>query len=102
MKSLLERLQIQPVNAGASTGVDSWLMDKNGKELISYNPTTGAAIAKVIQATPETYEKVASAAQNAFLKWRHVPAPKRGEVVRDLGEALRQLKEPLGDLVTVE
>jgi aldehyde dehydrogenase (NAD+) len=102
MKSLLDRLKIQQVNAGASTGVDNWLMDKNGKELISYNPTTGEAIAKIIQATPETYEKVASAAHQAFLKWRQLPAPKRGDVVRDLGEALRQLKEPLGDLVTVE
>src|SRR5690349_6388484 len=102
MKSLLEKLNIQPVNAGASTGVDGWLMDKNGRELISYNPTTGEALAKVIQATPESYEKVASAAQNAFLKWRHLPSPKRGDLVRDLGNALREFKEPLGDLVTVE
>ncbi|MBC7878838.1 MAG: aldehyde dehydrogenase family protein [Anaerolineales bacterium] len=102
MKSLLEKLNIQPVNAGASTGVDNWLMDKNGKELISYNPTTGEALAKVIQATPESYEKVASAAQGAFLKWRQLPAPKRGEVVRDLGNALREVKEALGDLVTLE
>jgi aldehyde dehydrogenase (NAD+) len=102
MKSLLEKLNIQPVNAGASTGVDGWLMDKNGRELISYNPTTAEALAKVIQATPESYEKVASAAQTAFLKWRHLPAPKRGDLVRDLGNALREFKEPLGDLVTVE
>lgn len=102
MKSLLERLNIKPVNAGASTGVDNWLMDKNGKELISYNPATGEPIAKVIQASAQTYEQVASAAQTAFLKWRRLPAPKRGELVRDLGEALRKLKEPLGDLVTVE
>jgi aldehyde dehydrogenase (NAD+) len=102
MKSLLEKLNIQPVNAGVSTGVDGWLMDKNGRELISYNPTTGEALAKVIQATPDSYEKVATAAQTAFLKWRHLPAPKRGDVVRDLGNALREYKEPLGDLVTVE
>ena len=102
MKSLLEKLNIQPVNAGASTGADGWLMDKNGKELVSYNPTTGEALAKVIQATPESYEKVASAAQTSFLKWRHLPAPKRGDLVRDLGNALREFKEPLGDLVTVE
>lgn len=102
MNSLLERLNIKPVNAGASTGVDNWYTDKKGKELISYNPTTGEPIAKIIQATAETYEKVASEAHNAFLKWRQLPAPKRGDVVRDLGEALRQLKEPLGDLVTVE
>ncbi|MGE5774580.1 MAG: aldehyde dehydrogenase family protein [Chloroflexota bacterium] len=102
MKSLLEKLNIQPVNAGACTGPDGWLMDPKGKELVSYNPTTGEAIAKVVQATAETYEQVASTAQQVFLKWREVPAPKRGEVVRDLGNALRELKEPLGDLVTVE
>ena len=83
-------------------GADGWLMDPKGGELVSYNPTSGEALAKIIQATPDTYEKVASAAQTAFLKWRVLPAPKRGEVVRDLGNALRELKEPLGDLVTVE
>ncbi len=102
MKNLLEKLNIQPVNAGACTGVDGWLMDPKGKELVSYNPTTGEAIAKVVQATPESYQKVASYAQKTFLTWRTVPAPKRGEVIRDLGDALRELKEPLGDLVTVE
>lgn len=102
MKALLEKLNIQPVNAGASTGVDSWLMDTKGKELVSYNPTTGEALAKVIQVTSESYERVASKAQQSFLTWREVPAPKRGEVVRDLANALREFKEPLGDLVTVE
>jgi aldehyde dehydrogenase (NAD+) len=102
MKSLLEKLNVQPVNAGACTGLDGWLMDPKGKELVSYNPATGEALASVIQATPETYEKVASAAQKTFETWQMVPAPKRGEVVRDLGNALRELKEPLGDLVTVE
>jgi aldehyde dehydrogenase (NAD+) len=102
MKSLLEKLNIQPVNAGACTGLDGWLMDPKGKELVSYSPPTGEALAKIIQATPETYEKVASTAQAAFLKWREMPAPKRGEVVHDLADALRELKEPLGDLVTVE
>jgi L-aminoadipate-semialdehyde dehydrogenase len=102
MNNLLEKLKIQPVNAGACTGPGNWLMDSKGKELISYNPTSGEALATVVQATPETYEKVASAAQEAFLKWRAVPAPKRGEVVHDLGNALRELKEPLGDLVTLE
>ena len=102
MKNLLEKLNIQPVNAGACTGPDGWLKDSKGKELVSYNPTTGEPLATVIQATPETYETVASAAHQAFMKWREVPAPKRGQVVRDLGDALRELKEPLGDLVTVE
>jgi aldehyde dehydrogenase (NAD+) len=70
--------------------------------LISYNPTTGEAIARIVQATPATYEQVMSKAQVAFLQWREMPAPKRGQVVRDLGNALRELKEPLGDLVSLE
>ena len=102
MKSLLEKLNIQPVNAGACIGPDNWLMDANGKKLVSYNPATGEALATVVQATPEIYQQVTAAAQETFLDWRKVPAPKRGEVVRDLGNALRELKEPLGDLVTVE
>lgn len=102
MKKLLDKLNVQPINAGACIGPDGWLKDPRGKELVSYNPTTGEPLATIIQATPETYEKVASAAQQAFLMWREIPAPKRGEVVRDLGNALRELKEPLGDLVTVE
>jgi aldehyde dehydrogenase (NAD+) len=102
LKSLLEKLNIQPVNSGICTGPNGWITDSKGKELVSYNPTTGDVLAKVIQATPETYEKVASIAHESFLTWREVPAPKRGEVVRDLGDALRDFKEPLGDLVTVE
>ena len=102
MKSLLEKLNISDTNPGACTGPNEWITDPKGKELVSYNPATGEAIAKVIQATPETYERVASTAHNNFLMWREVPAPKRGELVRDLGNALREFKEPLGDLVTTE
>ena len=102
MKALLSKLQLEPVNAGACHGPDAWIRDPKGSELTSYNPTTGEPIAKVIQATPSAYERVAAAAQQAFLTWREVPAPKRGLLVRDLGQALRELKEPLGDLVTLE
>lgn len=102
MDALLKKLSIEEVNAGACYGPDGWLKDTNGKELISYNPTTGEAIAKVIQATPESYEKVIAKSAETFNSWREVPAPKRGEVVRDLGNALRDLKEPLGELVTLE
>ena len=102
MKSILNALQITDVNAGACYGPDAWIKDPKGKELISYNPSTGDAIATVIQATPQTYRKVSAEAHQAFLAWREVPAPKRGLVVRDLGEALRRAKEPLGDLVSLE
>jgi aldehyde dehydrogenase (NAD+) len=102
MKSLLDKLGIEDVNAGACTGPDGWIKDPKGKELVSNNPTTGEPIAKVVQATSESYEKVITAAHGAFKSWRSVPAPQRGQLVRDLGNALRELKEPLGDLVTLE
>jgi aldehyde dehydrogenase (NAD+) len=102
MKSLLKKLNIEPVNAGACNGPDGWIRDPQGKELVSYNPTTGEAIASIIQATPETYQTISSRAHEAFLSWRDVPAPKRGLVIRDLGDALREYKDPLGDLVTLE
>jgi len=102
VNSLLKKLNIQDVNPGACYGPDGWIDDKSGAELISYNPSTGEPIAKVIQATPASYDKVVKAAQSAFVTWRETPAPKRGQVVRNLGEAVRQLKEPLGELVTLE
>ena len=102
MKALLDRLGIAPVNPGACIGADRWLQEPGGKELVSYNPTTGEPIARIIQATPAIYEQVAATAQAGFLSWRQVPAPKRGLLVHDLGDALRELKEPLGDLVSLE
>ena len=102
MKALLEKLHLREVNPGACTGPDGWIEDKEGKELVSHNPATGQPIGKVIQATGATYEAVVGKAVKAFEAWRNVPAPKRGLVVRDLGVALREAKEPLGELVTVE
>ena len=102
MKGLLEKLGIESINPGACSGIDRWLSEPGGKELISYNPTTGEPIAKVIQATPAIYEQVAAEAQAAFLRWRSVPAPNRGLLVHDLGNALREMKEPLGYLVSLE
>ncbi|MBW8011906.1 MAG: aldehyde dehydrogenase family protein [Chloroflexi bacterium] len=102
MKALLKKLNVKDTNPGASSGPDNWIKDPKGKELTSFNPTTSEPIAKVIQATPESYEKIISHAENSFKTWRELPAPKRGEVVRDLGNALRELKEPLGELVSLE
>ena len=102
MKSLLEKLQIKDVNPGACTGPDGWIEDPAGAELISYNPATGEPIAKIIQATQSTCDVVAERASEAFQSWQSVPAPQRGQVVRDLGNALRELKEPLGELVSLE
>jgi aldehyde dehydrogenase (NAD+) len=101
-KKVLEKLQIKAINPGACWGPDGWLMDESAGTLKSYNPTTGETLAEVAMATEKTYDAVADAAVEAFAEWRMTPAPKRGDVVRDLGQALRELKEPLGDLVTLE
>ena len=93
MKSLLKELNLEDFNPGACSGPGKWVSDPNGKELVSYNPTTGEAIARIVQATSATYEQVAGDAHRAFLAWRDVPAPRRGLVVRDLGEALRLKKD---------
>jgi aldehyde dehydrogenase (NAD+) len=102
MKAILKELGIEETNPGACTGPDGWIRDPGGNELISYNPTTEEPIASVIEGTSKSYQQVASAAHSAFLTWRTVPAPRRGQVVRDLGDALREVKEPLGDLVSLE
>jgi len=102
MKALLDKLQIKTVNPGACTGDDGWIEDSNGKELVSYNPTTGEPIAKVMQATNDTYATVLHKATDTFKTWRTVPVPQRGQVIRDLGNAIREFKEPLGELVALE
>ncbi|MFN4292588.1 MAG: aldehyde dehydrogenase family protein [Thermoflexales bacterium] len=99
--SLLDKLGLREVNCGAC-GDGHWINDRDGGELISYDPTTNEPIARVVQATPASYDVIVRQAQNAFIEWRLRPAPKRGELIRDLGNALRELKEPLGDLVSLE
>ena len=101
MKALLEKLNLRDLNAGACFGADGWIEDPDGQELVSYNPATGEAIARIRQATPGAYEAVMRRAVERFQAWRLVPAPRRGLLVRDLGTALREMKEPLGELVTL-
>jgi aldehyde dehydrogenase (NAD+) len=101
MNAILEKLQIKEVNPGACAG-PAWIDDPGGTELVSYNPTTGAALASIRQATPETYERVIAAAGESFLDWRETPAPQRGQLLREFGGLLREFKEPLGDLVSLE
>ncbi|MDX1600801.1 MAG: aldehyde dehydrogenase family protein, partial [Anaerolineales bacterium] len=102
MKALLDELGIEEVNLGACSGPDSWYEDPEGQELVSYNPTTGEPIATVVQATTSAYDRVVQDAQRSFETWRTTPAPKRGQLIRDFGDALREYKEPLGDLVALE
>jgi aldehyde dehydrogenase (NAD+) len=97
----LTALGLKAVNLGSSTGLESFGSEANGL-IESYSPTDGKLIGKVTLTTREEYERVMETAQKAFLYWRLVPAPKRGEIVRQYGEALRQHKQALGQLVSYE
>ena len=98
----LKELGIESVNSGACSGPGQWAPVEGRDLLASVNPATGEEIAKVAQANEDDYEKVMAEAVEAFKEWRMTPAPKRGLVVRDLGEALRAKKDPLGRLVALE
>ncbi|MBB5623605.1 aldehyde dehydrogenase (NAD+) [Pedobacter cryoconitis] len=100
IKKVLSQLGIAENNSGTSTG-HQW-MESGAKIITSSSPVDGKEIAKVSTTSPEDYEKVISTSAEAFLFWRNVPAPKRGEIVRQLGEALRLNKENLGILVSYE
>lgn len=102
MKNLLQKLQIDDVNPGACTGMGEWITDPSGKRVASYNPTTNDPIAEVIQTTDSLYDQVVAQAGKAFETWRMIPAPKCGLLIRDLGQVLREIQEPLGELVTLE
>ena len=98
-RAVLDELGIEAENPGAFDG--SWI-DTGGELIHSVNPTTGEPIAAVRQATAYDYEKVMAASVEAFEEWRTWPAPKRGEVVRLLAVELREHKEALARLVTLE
>jgi aldehyde dehydrogenase (NAD+) len=100
MESVLQALGLKDINNGVSTGLQSW--KPAGSRLESYSPVDGELIASVVQANKEDYEKVVAKAQEAFATWRTVPAPQRGELVRQMGNKLREYKESLGKLVSYE
>src|SRR6187402_881368 len=96
----LAPLQVQAKNKGVSTGT-KWLSTK-GAHIDSYSPVDGKLIASVKSCDRETYDAVIAKAKEAFVEWRNWPAPKRGEVVRQIGEELRAQKHALGQLVSYE
>lgn len=100
IKEILNQLGINEINKGASTG--SYWFNTRGEKIDSISPVDGQLIASVNGAGENDYEATIIKAQEAFLEWRMVPAPKRGEVVRQLAEKLREYKEPLGKLVSYE
>jgi aldehyde dehydrogenase (NAD+) len=101
INTILQQLGIDAQNPAFSTGTN-WDKNTNGKTIESFSPVDGKKIASVKVASTEDYHHVIQTAQNAFKIWRTVPAPKRGEMVRQFGDALRLNKESLGTLVSYE
>ncbi len=99
MKSALAKLGLKEINDGNSTGSENF---SSGELIESFSPVDGELIGKVKGSSKKDYEKVMVAAGEAFVQWRSIPAPQRGEIVRQFGDRLRQLKEPLGKLVSYE
>jgi aldehyde dehydrogenase (NAD+) len=99
IKSVLKQLGINDVNNGVSTGTKSF---GNGEIIDSFSPVDGEFIAKVSTATKEDFDQVIETAKSAFNEFKLIPSPKRGEYVRQFGDKLRALKQPLGELVSYE
>ncbi|ASV30365.1 L-piperidine-6-carboxylate dehydrogenase [Maribacter cobaltidurans] len=99
IKEALSALGIQDINNGSSTGSENFA---SGDIIESYSPVNGSLISKVKSTSKADYEKVMEKATEAFKIWRKIPAPQRGEIVRQFGNKLRDLKEPLGKLVSYE
>ena len=99
IQDALKQLGIKELNAGTSTGSDFF---GNGPVFESTSPVDGKVIGKISSTTEEDYSKMMDKAQAAFKEWRMKPAPLRGEIVRQFGNKLRELKDPLGRLVSYE
>ncbi|MBU0946658.1 MAG: aldehyde dehydrogenase family protein [Proteobacteria bacterium] len=97
----LKILGIEAENYGAATG-NNWLKTTSGDILGVVSPVDGKNVGNVRQASSESYEQVVQTAEKAFLEWRRLPPPKRGEIVRQIGLRVREYKEPLGSLISYE
>jgi len=101
MKDFLRTLGIKENNNGTSTG-QKWLTADSAPDITSHTPSDGSVIASVSETTREQYDEVVEKSAEAFKAWRMMPAPERGEIVRQIGLKLRKYKEPLGKLVSYE
>ena len=101
MKDFLKELGLKEKNSGTSTG-QSFLKNDSANLITSYTPTNGTEIAGVFETTRDEYDDVVKSSTEAFEEWRMLPAPQRGEIVRQIGLKLREYKEPLGKLVSYE
>ena len=98
----LKKLGINDENYGASLGPSHWSQTEDAGKIDSINPSNGELISSVYQCSEEDYDDVVKGSLEAYEEWKKVPAPERGQLVRDLGNALREYKDPLGSLVAME
>ena len=98
----LKTLGIETENYGACSGPGQWSKTRSEGQIESYNPGNAELISSVYQCDTEDYESVVNQSLEAFNEWRKVPAPERGQLVRQMGNALRDYKDPLGSLVSLE
>lgn len=99
---ILNSLNIKKINSGASHNKHSWSTTTDAGLIESINPANNEVIASVHAASATDLEHIVRAAEHAFLKWREVPAPKRGEIIRQIGQVLRAKKTVLGSLISLE
>lgn len=99
--NFLDALYLEKIMPGTSTGT-RWLTNKNRKRKSIASPVDGEIFAQIVKATPTDYEQLMTEAEKAFPVWRTLPAPQRGEIVRQIGLRLRDFKLPLGTLISYE
>ena len=98
----LKKLGIKSENFGACSGHEGWIENVDTKKIVSINPTNGESIASVYESSIEDYEKIVLKSKDAYDEWKKVPAPIRGQLIREIANALRDYKDPLGSLVSLE
>ncbi len=98
----LKKLGIKSENFGACSGNEGWIENTSTKKIVSINPTDGESIASVYESSIEDYEKIVFKSKDAYDEWKKVPAPIRGQLIREMANALRDYKDPLGSLVSLE
>ena len=99
---ILKQLGIEENNFGACAGPGHWNSTTKEGKIDSINPANGELISSVYHCSTDDYESVVQQSLEAFKEWRKVPAPERGQLVRQMGNALRDYKDPLGSLVSLE
>jgi len=100
--NILNELGLSELNYGACSGEGKWSKTSDAGEIVSINPSNEEKIASVYQCSDEDFDRIVQDSSNSFQKWRKVPAPVRGELVRQMGDALREKKDLLGSLVSLE